>query len=110
MNQTALQSPDITKRLSNLNNQNSINSQSEINTIANELTSIMLTAASASLKRKKFIKPSGKPRNKKWYDAELWEKKKKSLTEYGKVYSKYPKDPLIKGHFYKLRKKNTQNS
>ena len=76
--QTALQSPDITERLSNLKNQNSINSQSEIDSISNELTSIMFTAASVSLKRKKFIKRSSKPQNKKWYDAELWRKKRKT--------------------------------
>jgi hypothetical protein len=103
--QTALQSPDITNRLSNLRNQNSINSQSEIDTISDELTSIMFTAASASLKRKKFIKRSGKAQNRKKNGMmQNCGEKKKNLIECGKFYSKYPKDPLIKGQFYKLRK------
>ena len=42
-----------------------------------------------------------KKRNKKWYDKDLF-KMRKNLINYGKVYSKYPNDPLVKGHYYKL--------
>lgn len=50
-----------------------------------------------SLKRR-FKKITDKPKN-KWFDANLY-KVKENLLNYGKIYSKFPKDPVVKNHFY----------
>ena len=51
-----------------------------------------------SLKRR-FKKITDKPKNKKWFDANL-HKVRGNLLNYGKKYSKFPKDPVVKNHFY----------
>ena len=50
-----------------------------------------------SLKRR-FKKLTDKP-PKKWFDANL-HKVRGNLLNYGKKYSKFPKDPVVKNHFY----------
>ena len=55
-----------------------------------------------SLKRR-FKKIIDKPKNKKWFDAIL-HKVRGNLLNYGKIYSKFPKDPVVKNHFYKLKR------
>ena len=44
-----------------------------------------------------------KIRKKKWFDEEL-QKCRNRLINYGTIYSKYPHDPLVRGHYYKLNK------
>ena len=39
----------------------------------------------------------------KWFDYDL-HNKRKQLLNYGKIFSHYPRDPLVSGHFFKLRK------
>lgn len=42
-------------------------------------------------------------KNKKWFDEDL-QKCRNILIHYGTIYSKYPHDPLVKEHYYKLNK------
>jgi ribosomal protein L28 len=52
-----------------------------------------------SLKRR-FKKITDKQKqNKKWFDANL-HKVRGNLLNYGKIYSKFQKDPVVKNHFY----------
>jgi hypothetical protein len=39
------------------------------------------------------------PTQEKWFDANL-HKVRGNLLNYGKKYSKFPKDPEVKNHFY----------
>jgi hypothetical protein len=41
--------------------------------------------------------------NQKWFDLNL-KKMRTNLINYGKMFSKYPKDPYIRNHFYKLQR------
>jgi hypothetical protein len=41
--------------------------------------------------------------NKNWFDNDLF-KERNNLLQYAKILTKYPKDPLVRGHFFKLRK------
>lgn len=50
-----------------------------------------------SLKKNKKITT----KNKKWFDNDL-RSSRQNLINFGKVYTKYPKDPYVKNHFYKL--------
>lgn len=54
-----------------------------------------------SLKRR-FKKITDK-QAKKWFDANL-HKVRGNLLNYGKKYSKFPKDPVVKNHFYQLNR------
>ena len=62
---------------------------------------ISYSAASISLKRGTKSKKSSK--DKKWHDTDLKSLRRK-LINYGKVYSKFPHDPLVRGHYFKLNK------
>ena len=66
-----------------------------------ELTNIILQAANNSLKRRKVTKNKNRPRNKKWFDCDL-KQTRHNLINYGKIYSKFPKDTAVKNHYYKL--------
>jgi hypothetical protein len=64
--------------------------ENEINNAANELA-----------KRRNFTKNKKKNKNKKYFDTDL-QILRKNLTNYGKYFSKYPCDPRIRSHYYKL--------
>jgi hypothetical protein len=40
--------------------------------------------------------------NKNWFDNDLF-KERNNLLQYAKLLTKYPKDPLVRGHFFKLQ-------
>ena len=75
--------------------------ENEINNAATELANIIISAANKSLKRRNFTKNKKKNKNKKYFDTDL-QILRKNLTNYGKYFSKYPCDPRIRGHYYKL--------
>ena len=60
----------------------------------------MKKVCKASLKRKKRVKAKGN----KWYDSDL-SSLKKLVDEKAFLMSKFPKDPLVRGSFFKLNKK-----
>ena len=77
-----------------------MNTLTEINNASAKLTQIFTDAADISLKKRR--KPNKhKPKNKNWFDTDL-KSMRYNLISYGKVYSKYPKDPFVKNHFYRL--------
>ena len=49
------------------------------------------------LKRKKNV-------TQKWFDFNLKKKLRTNLINYGKMFSKYPKNHYIRNHFYKLQR------
>lgn len=54
--------------------------------------------------KKNKHKPHKRKRRKtitKWFDNDLDKLREKVLAQ-GKIYSKFPKDPVIRGHYYKL--------
>jgi hypothetical protein len=96
-----LLSPDIQKKIENFKNKDINNSQILIDDASAELSNIFISAASISLKRGTKSKKSAK--DKKWHDTDLKSLRRK-LINYGKVYSKFPHDPLVRGHYFKLDK------
>ena len=97
----ALLSPDIQKKIENFKNKDIDNSQILIDDASAELSNIFISAASISLKRGTKSKKSCK--DKKWHDTDLKSLRRK-LINYGKVYSKFPHDPLVRGHYFQLDK------
>ena len=79
-----------------------INDESDINMIVSNFSNVIISAANKSLKKRKISKGKLK-KNKKWFDIDLV-KMKKTLDYKGKLYAKYPNDPLVRGSFYKFRK------
>ena len=98
--QCALSSDQIHNCISKFNNIQIQQNQTYVDDAAAELSNIFISAATMSLKRR-FKKITDKPKNKKWFDANL-HKERGNLLNYGKIYSKFPKDPVVKHHFYKL--------
>lgn len=98
----ALESDEIQHRLNTFLNTDSSDPGFSIDAASLELADIIHSAAIKSLKRKKRPKYCGKNnRNKKWFDIDLFRMRKR-LINYGKIYSKYPNDPAVKGHYYKI--------
>ena len=98
----ALDSEEIQYRLKNFLNTSPSDPGSSIDTASLELADIIHSAAIKSLKRKKHFKCRGKKhKNKKWFDVDLFRMRIR-LINYGKIYSKYPSDPTVKGHYYKI--------
>lgn len=76
-------------------------SEDYIEQAANEFFNIIDNAASKCLIfRKTKLKGVRKHKNKKWFDKDLVQKRK-SLISKGKLLSKFPWDPIIKGSYYK---------
>lgn len=74
----------------------------DIDTHVENLNTIFKLAASLSMKlEKKNKKVTFKPQ--KWHDFDL-KKMKKTVDDKGKIYAKYPNDPIVSGSFYKIRK------
>ena len=99
--QEALSSPELKQRLDNFIRMGCRSNENEINNAATELANIIISAANKSLKRRNFTKNKKKNKSKKYFDTDL-QILRKNLTNYGKYFSKYPCDPRIRGHYYKL--------
>ena len=97
--QQALGSHEIQQRFENFLNLN-LDNQESIDNASNELTDIITTAANKCLKKHRKIKKK-KVKHKKWFDLTL-NNMRNNLISYSKTYSKYPNDPSVKGHYYKL--------
>lgn len=99
--QDALSSAPLKSEIYNFLNITDINTERAVNDAAASLANIFTHAADISLR--KSIKKKGKRniKHKKWYNTEL-RYMRQHLVNYGKIYSKFPKDPQVKNHFYKL--------
>ena len=102
--QDAMCSSDIKTKLTKYISKTSGDTQDVVDDSAAELTDIILSAANVSLKLKKIPnKTRSKPKNEKWFDKDL-HKSRSNLIDYGKIYSKFPKEPAVKNHYYKLKR------
>ncbi|CAG2210987.1 unnamed protein product [Mytilus edulis] len=90
--QDALFTAEIQQRLDKFLKLEPIDSQNAIDSASLELTDIIITAANISLKRRKAQTGKGV----------------KHQKCYGKIYSRFPRDPAVKGHFYKLQRLYTK--
>lgn len=80
-------------------NSKHVSSASEINKVVSEFNDILITAANLSLSKPSSI---GKRRkNKKWFDTDLRKLRDKVISQ-DKLYGRFPKNLIIKGHYYKL--------
>lgn len=98
--QQALASNKIQSLVSEFVSTTSMNDNNSINTASAKLGNIFSQAAEMSLKKQK-PRNKNKPKNPKWFNCNL-QQLRQNLFSYGKVYTKYPKDPAVKNHFYKL--------
>ena len=97
----ALQSEEIKLKLEAFSD-TPINETSDIKSIVGNFKEILLHAANMSLKKTKVKK--GKTCDKrKWFNSDLY-KMRKTLDYKGKLLTKYPSDPLLRGNFFKYRK------
>jgi len=64
-----------------------------------DFENIILSAADLSLKKPSVKKKKNK--NKKWFDTDLGKLRARVVSQ-GILYSIYPKDPIVRGHYYKL--------
>ena len=98
--QQALASNKIQSFVSEFVSITSMNDDNSINTASEKLGNIFSQAAEMSLKKQK-PRNKNKPKNPKWFNGNL-QQLRQNLFSYGKVYTKYPKDPAVKNNFYKL--------
>ena len=103
----ALNSEDIQKRLQNLTKGENLHSYESIDNASAELSNIIIHTADKSLKKCKITRKT-KKKGQKWFDSDLISMRR-NLLNYGKIYSKYPKDPSVKNHFYKLYREYTKS-
>ena len=82
-------------------------SQETASEAATEFSEIIISAATKSLKRKKLRKNKSKYKNKKWFTPSL-RQMRFNLINYGKVFSKYPRDPQVRNHYYKMYREYTK--
>lgn len=98
----ALNSEEINNKLEDFL-ERQINNISEINELVTDFSQILISAANKSLRKKTFKK--GKVnKNRKWFDLDLI-KMRKTLDTKGKLLAKHPNDPLVRGNFFKYRKR-----
>ena len=76
-------------------------SQESIDSASMDLSNIITKAAEKSLKRRMVLKR--KKQHKRWFDKDL-QCMRNRLTNYGKIFTKFPHDPSVRGHFYKLHR------
>ena len=102
--QEALTSVDIQKNLSDLANSDIQNSLSSLDNAVDKLKDIIISAATRSLKksRSRTTCPTNN-KSKKWFDYDL-KRTRNRLINIARVMSQYPKDPLVRGNFFKQRK------
>ncbi|VDH90724.1 Hypothetical predicted protein [Mytilus galloprovincialis] len=104
--QDALFTAEIQQRLDKFLKLEPIDSENAIDSASLELTDIIITAANTSLKRRKAQTGQG-VKHQKWFDCSLAYLRKK-LFSYWKIYSRFPRDPAVKCHFYKLQRLYTK--
>ncbi|CAG2256743.1 unnamed protein product [Mytilus edulis] len=104
--QDALFTAEIQQRLDKFLKLEPIDSQNAIDSASLELTDIIITAANISLKRRKA--QTGRGLNTKSGLTVILHICEKNLFSYGKIYSRFPRDPAVKGHYYKLQRLYTK--
>ena len=103
---TALSTEDISSKLTNfVNTQFSDNSQENINRAAEHFSEIIISAASSCLVKKSMKK--SRPRSQKWFNKDL-KQMRFDLINYGKVFSKYPRDTWVRNHYFKKFREYTK--
>lgn len=105
--QTALSSADIQDMIQDFEKSDIQNSPHSVNNAADKLSKIFITAADKSLRKARHKSNQKKQQENNWFDNDL-KKMKLSLLNYGKVYSKFPTDPFVRNHFYKLYREYTK--
>ncbi|VDI81765.1 Hypothetical predicted protein [Mytilus galloprovincialis] len=100
--QETLSSDTLQNYILEFNNSTIQFTQTSVDEVSSKLSNIFLSAANLSLKRP-LKKHTNKQKNKKWFDASL-QQARTNLLNYGKIYSRFPYDPIIKNHFYKLNR------
>ena len=98
----ALCSTEIQSKLKNFISNTIEGTEISVDGAAAELSEILFSAAKSSLNRCKVYKKDS-PKNKKWFDKDL-KKSRLNLINYGKIYSKFPRDNYVKNHYYKLQR------
>ena len=98
-----LSASSIKNSLSELANFDIENSSFSLDKVTERLQNILLNAAYKSLKKNKTKSHSNKTRNKPWYDNNLQYFKKRMINN-ARIMSQFPRDPVIRGRFFKLRK------
>ena len=98
-----MESPLITEQLKALLNSINTSQSIDIDYCLNKYNTIMHLAGSMSLKLCKKKKTKRVSSNKKWHDTDL-KKMRYSLDNKGKMYAKFPNDPVIRGSLYKLQR------
>ncbi|CAC5362799.1 unnamed protein product [Mytilus coruscus] len=97
----ALKSDEVKVKIQDFENiQNQ--SQSEVDAALHSLHDILKMAANKSLKRKTKSRRNG-IKSKPWFDKGL-SSMRKELDHKSQMLAKYPKDPIIRGKFFKFRK------
>ena len=91
---------DISQKLIDFN-MSCNTSDLDIDTCCSNFEDIILSSADKTLRRPKTCSKSGKKINKKWFDAGLQILRCRLLCK-GRLISKFPFDPGIKGNYYKL--------
>ena len=102
--QLSLQSPDIQDKISIFLNKDI----TDINEAAKDLNNILLDSANKSLKVinvKQTDSPSlvrkSMKKKRQWFDLDLRLMRKRVISN-GKLYSLFPKDPIVRGRYFKL--------
>lgn len=99
--QSAFSTSEIQNKLCYFNDSQISESQESIDDAATELSDIIISAASNSLKRLNLSKKK-KNKDKKWFDKDL-HFCRSNLLKYGKTYSRSPNDPAIRNHYYRYK-------
>lgn len=97
--QNALNTPEIQDKIDTFLNKSSVCHAENIPEIICNFEDILLSAANVALKKPKVKKK--KYKSKKWFDADLGKLRARVVSQ-GILYGRFPKDPIIKGHYYKL--------
>ena len=97
----ALNSPNIQTKINNFLKTSAMCTHDTVPDVISEFENIILSAAELSLKKPNFKNKNKKNKHRKWFDADLG-KLRAQVFAHGKLYGKFPKDPIIKGHYYKL--------
>lgn len=97
---TYFSNADIAQKLIDFN-RSCNTSDLDIDICCSNFENIILSAADKTLRRPKTCSKSGKKINQKWFDADLQILRSRLLSK-GRLMSKFPFDPGIKGNYYKL--------
>ena len=79
----------------------------DINYVVTKVKELLLSVANVSLMEKKLTKGRIN-KHRKWFNSDL-HKMRKTFDHKGKLMAKYPSDPLVRGSFFKYRKKYSKS-